>query len=114
MLRVPRHADTPAHRPQPRPSAARLRNAVSPPKTARGDFVVARISILHTSEVPSPAQNETPHGYTHHTAPRATPKPPRPAAARLCRRCRARVSVHVEQRHASGAQCDGHLVHRTP
>src|SRR6202011_3008029 len=102
-------ANTRARPPRPPRTAARLRNPVSSPKTARRDFVVSPISILHPSGVPSPARNETPHGYTHHTAPRATPKLERPAAARLCRRGCARVSVHVEQRHAGGAQCDGYL-----
>src|SRR5260370_30691881 len=69
---------------------------------SRVNCVASWASLLHPSL----------DGRVHKTTPRTGIELRRPPAAPLPRRGRAGLSLHVEQRRASGAERDRHLVHR--
>src|SRR5258708_25096722 len=69
---------------------------------SRANCVASLASFLHPTR----------DGRVHKTTPRTGIELRRPPAARLPRRGGVGLSLHAEQRRASGAERDRHLVHR--
>src|SRR5258708_39793412 len=100
--RNPRRAEIPRWvRPRCGTVATRLpQGSVS--EMSRANCVASLASFLHPTR----------DGRAHETTPRTGIELRRPPAARLPRRGGVGLSLHAEQRRASGAERDRHLVHR--